>query len=241
MTVQRPTRSLLIGAGLLLATLWSAAGLAVGAPDQTSIDLAGWRGPSYAKDVGSVSPISLALAEELTGLSLLQPAAEHVTAPIGGGDPVAPLPIETPVIDPGKHPKPILIVAISARPKRVNVGKQIDYHVAAKNIGNATATEVVLESQVPNHTTFGTISCETFLPEPTYQCVDVPPYPPPFPLTLDAGTLRPGETTTWDFTVTVVSYPTTPPEGYVLNFASAFAKDHPTVHSTTVRTRVDPP
>lgn len=235
----RNGRPAVLGIGLLLVTLWSAAGLAVGAPSETPVDLAAWRGPSYAKDLGSVSPVSLALAEELTGLSLLAESTERVGA-LGGGEEIEPLPIETPTV-PGELARPVLRISMSATPRRVRVGDQIDYLVVVQNVGNATALDAGLDSQVAPNTTFGEVECLSFLPAPTHQCVSVPPYPPPFPLHLAVGSLKPGESASWPFTVTVVSYPTSHPEGYIINSSTASAENHPTIPSNLVRTRVDPP
>lgn len=161
--------------GTLVLTLITSLGVASAGTSVGRVNLAGRQGASYARDDASFSPFSSLLVDELLGRLVFRQAP-----PVGRRTVVArETPRDAAEGDDDVQPGAPRLVA-QMRSDRVTAGRgdRITYTIVVSNAGPVAATNAVLESHVPEHTTLiGGGQCgPTYVKvDPEGACVDVSP------------------------------------------------------------------
>ena len=167
-------------------------------------------GPSYARDVSGFHPInshSPSPASSPGAAVKPRPTPGPQTTP---SNPTSPRPAHTPAPSesaPAPAP-PSLSAAMTASSQTVKKNRTITYTITVTNTGSSTASNVVIESHVPDGTSLSSWVCAGKTVQAqgasSFTCGSVGTAPAPnHPLVFTAQTLPPGASVTEHFTVSV--------------------------------------
>lgn len=168
-------------------------------------------GPSYARDVSGFHPINSHLPTPHPSVPA-QPGKPGSTPPPSSApsQPTAPVPTQTPA--PAESPSPpatpSLSVTAAAAPQSVRKKGTITYTITVTNTGSGTASDVVIESHVPDGATLSSWVCAGQTVQAkgasSFICGTVSPAPAPnHPLVFAVPSLAPGASVIERFTVSV--------------------------------------
>ena len=171
-------------------------------------------GPSYARDVSGFHPIS----SHTPGPRASTPAVPGVpgvpgsapTPPTTPSNPTSPTPTQapTPSESPPPPPVPSLSVSVASGAQSVRKKGTITYTITVTNTGSGTASDVAIESHVPDGASLSSWLCAGKIVQAngasSFTCGNLGAAPAPnHPLVFAVPSLAPGASVTEQFTVSV--------------------------------------
>jgi uncharacterized repeat protein (TIGR01451 family) len=171
------------------------------------VALAGWSGPSYARDVAGFQPVTALLLKDLTKPRVRPAPAKPAPAPQPPGaatrastPDTGHVPVPTSPPNPGPPPPPpapSLAVEITADHERARPNETIVYTIQVTNTGPVSAAGLVIESHVPDGTSLSGWTCDgddvKAHGADSFSCGDLGAAPAPnHPLVFTAAALAPG-------------------------------------------------
>jgi len=168
-------------------------------------------GPSYARDVSGFHPIgSHAPAPAATAQVPGNPGSTATPSSTPSHATTPPVPSRTPTPSESSPPPPVpsLSVAITAASQSARKNKTITYTIIVSNTGSEIASDLVIESHVPDGTSLSSWVCGGTTVQAkgasSFTCGSVGSAPTPnHPLVFALRSLAPGASVTEHFTVSV--------------------------------------